>query len=161
MPGMSGLELIRRLKQVQPRTAVVVMTMYDSPMYVREALRAGAAGYVIKDSSDEVICRAVKAAVDGLTMVRSDLLLQAIRAGSPDDVRPISGQSHLAIAELTARELDVLRLVAQGHLNKEIAKELSLAEVTVKKHVQAIMAKLRVSDRTNAAILAVRLGLVE
>lgn len=159
MPGMSGLELIRRLKQAQPHTAVVVITVYDSQMYLIETLRAGAAGYVVKDSSEEVICRAVKAAVEGLTTARSDLLLSAIRGGGP--VTPISEQSGLRIAELTARELDVLRLVARGYLNKEIAKDLSLAEVTVKKYVQAVMAKLRVSDRTNAAIVAVRLGLVE
>lgn len=163
MPGMSGIEITERIKASQPGVAVIVLTMYDSGMYVVEALRAGAAGYLVKDSTREFLCNAIHTVMNGGTIVRSGLLRQAIR-GVP---RPaLSGRMEGdppggAEERFTTRELEVLRLVAEGHHNKEIAHQLGLAEVTVKKHVQSIIAKLGASDRTHAAIVAVRLGLVE
>lgn len=163
MPGVSGIEATRRIKAQHPGVAVIVLTMYDSEMYVVEALRAGAAGYLVKDSTKELLCGAIRAVVSGGTMVRSGLLNQALKGGSPRTPElPGINRSDLTVLEhLTAREMEVLRLVAQGMDNREICKELVLAEVTVKKHVQNIMAKLGVSDRTNAAIKAMRMGLVE
>ena len=162
MPGMSGIEVTQRIKASLPGTAVIVLTMYDSEMYVVEALRAGAAGYLVKDSSRELLCHAINAVIDGGTMVRSGLLRQAIqgllRIPQPEEE---PGEDRGVIERFTPRELDVLRLVAQGHANREIARELSLAEVTIKKHVQNIIGKLGASDRTHAAIVAVRMGLVE
>ncbi|MBI4201419.1 MAG: response regulator transcription factor [Chloroflexi bacterium] len=162
MPGMSGIEVTRHLKVARPTTAIIVLTMYDSEMYVIEALRAGAAGYLVKDSSRELLCHTIRAVVDGGTMVRSGLLRQAIQ-GLSRMPRQSEGQPDqpLIVERFTARELDVLRLVSQGRANREIAGELHLAEVTVKKYVQSIIAKLGVSDRTLAAIAGVRLGLVE
>jgi len=162
MPGMSGIEVPRRIKAAQPGTAVIVLTMYDSEMYVVEALRAGAAGYLVKDSSRELICHAINAVVEGGTMVRSGLLRRAIQGLVRAPRQPAAGKVDPVVTErFTARELDILRLVSQGRANREIAHELNLAEVTVKKHVQSVISKLGVSDRTHAAIVAVRLGLVE
>jgi len=163
MPGMSGIEVTRQVKAAWPGTAVIVLTMYDSEMYVVEALRAGAAGYLVKDSSRELLCHAINSVVDGGTMVRSGLLRRAIQGLMRTPRQPAEGEvvDPVVTERFTARELDVLRLVSQGHANREIAGELSLAEVTVKKHVQSIIGKLGVSDRTHAAIVAVRLGLVE
>lgn len=163
MPGINGIEATHRIKSGHPGVAVIVLTMYDSEMYVVEALRAGAAGYLVKDASKELLCNTIKAVVSGGTMVRSGLLSQALRGGpSRFAADPGAGKHDPAMVErLTARELEVLRLVAQGRDNREICTDLILAEVTVKKHVQSIMAKLGVSDRTNAAIKAMRMGLVE
>lgn len=162
MPGMSGIEVTRRIKAQHPMTAVVMVTMYEARGYVVEALRAGAAGYIVKDSSRELLRHAISSVVEGGSMVRSDLLRQAIRAESSGQQGGAGAGSGAPVAELlTERELTVLALVARGYLNKEIARDLSLAEVTVKKHIHSIMAKLGVSDRTNAAIAAVRLGLAE
>ena len=162
MPGMSGIEVTQRIKAALPGTAVIVLTMYDSEMYVVEALRAGAAGYLVKDSSRELLCHAVNSAMDGGTLVRSGLLRRAIQGLLRV---PLSseetGDDKGLMERFTPREADVLRLVAQGYANREIGKALSLAEVTIKKHVQHIIAKLGASDRTHAAIVAVRLGLVE
>lgn len=162
MPGMSGIEVTQRIKAALPGTAVIVLTMYDSEMYVVEALRAGAAGYLVKDSSRELLCHAINAVMDGGTIVRSGLLRQAIQGllRLPQQVEDSGAERHLT-ERFTPRELDVVRLVTQGRANKEIARELNLAEVTVKKHVQSIIAKLGASDRTHAAIVAVRLGLAE
>lgn len=161
MPGMSGTEATRRIKDASPTTSVVMLTMYDSDMYVVEAIQAGAAGYLTKDVSRELLCHTVSSAVDGGTMVRSGLLRRAIAAlQSTAAGRNEKGAVSL-LEHLTPREMDVLKLLAQGYANKEICQELHLAEVTVKKHVQNVIQKLGVSDRTHAVIHAVQLGLME
>lgn len=162
MPGMSGIEVTQRIKAAQPGIAVIMLTMYDSEMYVVEALRAGAAGYLGKDCSRELICHTVKGVVDGSTMVRSRLLQRAIQGMVRVPQHFKEQQVESAAAEhLTPRELEVLRLLVEGATNKRIAQRLRLAEVTVKKHVQRIIRRLGVSDRTHAAITAVRLRLAE
>ena len=162
MPGMSGTEAARRIKSASPTTSVIMLTMYDSDMYVVEAIQAGAAGYLTKDVSRELLFHAVRSVVDGGTMVRSGLLKRAMDAllrSSAGDKK--EGADVSLVERLTPREMDVLRLVARGHGNKEICEELKLAEITVKKYVQTVIQKLGVSDRTHAAIQAMRLGLVE
>jgi DNA-binding NarL/FixJ family response regulator len=161
MPGMGGMETTRQIKKAHPRVSVIVLTMYDSEMYLVEAIRSGASGYVTKDCSRELLCQAVRAVVEGGALVDSRLLRQAIQGllhtgkGMGDAV-----DSSLP-SRLSPREQDVLRLLAQGNANKDICAELNLAEVTVKKHVQSLIGKLGVSDRTQAAILGVRLGVVQ
>jgi len=161
MPGMSGIEATRHIKSMKPTTAVIMLTMYDSDMYVIEAIHAGAAGYLTKDVSRELLCHTIRSVVDGGTTVHGGLLRNAVDAL----LRASAGERIQAavspVAQLTPRELDVLRLLAGGHRNKEICQELHLAEVTVKKHVQNVIQKLGVSDRIHAAVLAVKLGLVE
>ena len=161
MPGMSGIEATQQLKNGHATTSVIVLTMYDSEMYVVEAIRCGAAGYLTKDCSRELLCHAVRSVVDGGMLVRSGLLRQAIQGllHMPKDLSP--GVESPLIGHLTPRELEVLSLLAMGHGNQEICAELYLAELTVKKHVQNVIGKLGVSDRTHAAILGVKLGLAE
>lgn len=159
MPGMNGIELTKKIKALRPSTVVIMLTMYDSSMYMVEAIRAGAAGYVVKDSTPELLRHTIHAAVDGATLVRSELFRQAIQGLTRSPRLP---EGHDAVVErFTARELDVVRLVTQGYPNGRIARDLSLAEATVKKYVQNIIGKLGASDRTHAAILAVRMGLGE
>ena len=162
MPHLSGIEATRRIKDLRPNVAVIMITMYDNRTFVVEALRAGAAGYLVKDSSRELFCHAINAVVDGCAIARSDLLRQAIQGLVGRSQRPTVGEDGSRAADqLSPRELEILRLVSHGCLNKEIARELSLAEVTVKKYVHSVMSKLGVSDRTSAAITGVRLGLVD
>ena len=161
MLGMNGTEASRRIKSAMPTTSVIMLTMYDSDMYVVEAIQAGAAGYLTKDVSRELLCDAIRSVVDGGTMVRSGLLRRAINSL----MRASAGgklESDVSLVErLTPRELDVLKLLARGYANKEICQELHLAEITVKKHVQNVIQKLGASDRTHATIQAVKLGLAE
>lgn len=165
MPGMNGIELTRRIKAAHPGIIVIVLTMYDRQAYVVEAIRAGAAGYLEKDSPAELLCRSIKAAAQGGSLIKSGLLRRAIQGLPRVPGRPSlegEGQAGPGVRrQLTARELQVLRLVAQGLTNKEIARDLDVAQETVKKHVQNITGKLGASDRTHAAIIAMRLGLVE
>ena len=162
LPAMTGIEATRRIKAVRPSTAVMLFTMYDSDIYVVEGLRAGAAGYLVKDSSRELLRHTIHVAVEGGTMVRSNLLRKAIQGLSRGAHHLEEGQGSPALREhLTEREMAVLRLVAQGSSNKEIAKVLGLAEITVKKYVQSLIGKMGASDRTQTAIMAFRLGLVE
>lgn len=158
MPGMSGTQAAREIKERRPKTAVVMLTMYDSQPYVLEAIQAGAAGYLTKDASRELVSRAVRTVVEGGTIVRSGLLRQAIqgltRMGATDGV----GDTQRIFERLTRRELDVAVLLAEGASNTEISDSLGLVEVTVKKYVHMVIQKLGVSDRTNAALLCARLG---
>lgn len=161
MPGMSGIEATERIKAKQPTTAVIVMTMYDNEAYMVDAIRAGAAGYLVKDSSRELLCHSINTVMSGGTLVRGDLLRQALHALSRTGGQRQRDFEKGTSGHLTARELDVLPLVAQGLTNGQIGKQLHLAEVTIKKHVQSIIGKLGASDRTHAATVAVRMGLVE
>ena len=162
MPGMSGIEVTKRIKAARPETAVILLTMYDSEVYVAQALRAGAAGYLLKDSSRELLLRTIDAAVSGGTIVRSGLLRKTIHGLSQSPSRLRHGQADVELNErFTPRELEVVGLVAQGYPNRAIAEELSLAQVTVKKHVQSIIAKLGVDDRTQVAIMTIRMGLAQ
>lgn len=157
MPDMDGLEATRQIIEGHPNTAVVMLTIHDSEAFVIESLHAGAAGYVTKDCSRELLDHAIHAAVEGGALVQAGLLRRAVDGLlHPDGNRAVSASLG---ARLTKRELEVLRLLAQGHDNRTICSELFLAEVTVKKHVHNIITKLEVSDRTQAAILGVRLVL--
>lgn len=159
MSGISGIEATQRIKKTHPSICIIMLTMYDSEMYMVEAVRSGAAGYLTKDASRELLCHAVYAALDGGVMIRSGLLQQAVQGIVASDKEPRDEVASSLLSHLTPRELDVLRLLAQGQGNKDICTALNLAEVTVKKHVQSIIGKLGVSDRTHAVIVGVRLGL--
>ncbi|MBI2854509.1 MAG: response regulator transcription factor, partial [Chloroflexi bacterium] len=161
MPGISGIEATGRIKAERPTTAVIVMTMYDSEMYVVDAIKAGAAGYLVKDSSRELVCYSIKAVINGGTLVRGGLLRQAVQVLFGTSRQQKVELEQCISGHFTAREMEVLRLVAQGLTNAQIAKQLFLAEATVKKYVQSVIGKLGVSDRTQAAIVAVKKGLVD
>jgi DNA-binding NarL/FixJ family response regulator len=155
MPDMDGLAATKAIKREVPTTAVVIVTMHENPEYLLEALRAGAAGYVLKEATHDEVLKTVRRVLEGEVLltpeVASRLLVRLVR----ERQRPTQEQP----VHLTTRELVVLRLVAQGWTNREIAAELHLSTGTVKVHVERILAKLGVAHRTQAAVRAVEMGL--
>ena len=155
MPDVDGLSATQVIKARSPRTSVIVVTMHDNPDYLFEALKAGASGYILKDASQRELVRAVRQVIAGETLPRpgrtAELLRRLARKPRPAVAQPAAG--------LTPRELEVLELVTLGLTNREIAGTLSCSPGTVKVHVEHIIAKLEVSDRTQAAVRAVELGL--
>lgn len=156
MPDMDGLEATKRIKQERPRTAVIMLTMHDNPAYLRDAVRAGAAGYLLKDVSKDELIDAVRQVATGGAFIESQMLKGMLSEMKPDATAPASPAKNL-----TKREREILALIAEGMSNREIAGRLVVSSETVKSHVAAILEKLNVSDRTQAAIYAVRNGLVE
>ena len=158
MPGMSGADATREISRRFPSVAVLVVTVSAAEAEVLEALEAGADGYLLKDSEPAEIVRAVEAAMSGDTPLSpriARLIVQRAR------MVPGAAQARTAVAEeMTDRELDVLRLLADGLDNRQIAEALFLSPTTVKRHVGSIVAKLGVSNRVQAAILAVKAGLI-
>jgi two-component system, NarL family, response regulator LiaR len=158
MPGMSGVEATRELRRRFPAIAVLVVTVSAGELDVLDALEAGAAGYLLKDAGPEEIVRALQAAVDGDTPLSprvAGMIVERARgvAGGVD-------ASSRVVEELTARELEVLRLLAQGLDNSEIAKQLYLSPTTVKRHISGVFAKVGAANRVEAAIWAVRAGVI-
>ena len=154
MAPMDGIESTRRIRALYPDVEVVALTSFAEEERVHAAFQAGASGYVLKDSDADDVAAAVRAAHRGelqLDPLVARRLMSPLREGRRID----------PIAELTSRELDVLRLVAAGKPNKEIAAELAISERTVRTHVSRILRKLHLSSRTQAALWAVREGLVE
>ncbi len=150
MPVLDGIAATRAIRRELPETEVLALTSVLESASVVEAIRAGAIGYLLKDAQAAELRRAIKAAAAGqvqLSPQASAHLLGAIR--TPELPEP-----------LTPREMDVLRLLAQGQSNKEIARALHLVEETVKSHVRHILAKLGVQSRTQAVLAAIRLGIV-
>lgn len=160
MPGISGIDAIRQIQTVSPATAIIVLTVYESETYLIEAFRMGVRGFLLKDSPPELLCHAVHVVVHNGTVVYGDLMRQTQERilRSPKDNNPGDGSSGVK-ERLTLRELDVMRLMAQGHSNKEIAGGLNVSEITVKKHVQNILNKLGTTNRTQATIVALQLGI--
>ena len=155
MPEMDGLQALAAIKAETPEISVVMLTVYASTEYLTRAIAAGAAGYLLKDAEPEEIVRVVRAAANG-EMVIDPNLLQSVLAQTtvaPDNAR------HRY--ELTRQELRVLKLIALGLNNDAIAETLVVSRNTIKTHMRHIFEKLGVSDRTQAAIWAVRNGLVE
>lgn len=153
MPGIGGLETIRRLRAAGSKAAILVLTSFVEDAMVRQALEAGALGYLLKDVSGGELLRALRGAKDGHPALHPEaqrLLMKHFTA--PKTISPLD--------ELTPREKTVLAEIARGRSNKQIAKELHLSEGTVKGYVSAVLSKLGVEDRTQAALLAVREGLL-
>jgi DNA-binding NarL/FixJ family response regulator len=161
MPGMDGLTCLERIKARYPRIAVVIVTLYDDRRYVLEAIRRGAAGYLLKDATTTEVIATLHNVANGQLAVEPQLLREALaireEAAPPGETARQRAEQYA----LTPREHDVLLLVAEGLTNKEIGGKLSITEDTVKKHVQNIIWKLRAADRTQAAIMALKLGLLE
>jgi DNA-binding NarL/FixJ family response regulator len=156
MPGMDGAAATRLLKKSQPSSKVIVLTTFDDDENVFEGLRAGAVGYLLKDTPSARLVEAIRLAARGESFLEPSVAAKVVSEFARLSPRPAE-----ALAEpLSERELEVLRLVARGASNKEIASELVIAEGTVKNHITSILAKLGVSDRTEAAIKARELGLI-
>jgi DNA-binding NarL/FixJ family response regulator len=163
MPNLDGIEATRRIKSQLPSTSVIVLTIYDDDAYIVDAVRAGAGGYLLKDASKDLLLHTIRAVNSGGMLVKTNLLREAILSLA-DTAGDQSVGKHVgatAPSDLTPRERDVLRLVVHGESNKQIGRALSISDDTVKKHVQAILSKLDVSDRTQAAVKAIRDGLVD
>jgi len=165
MPGMDGLEATRQIKARMPGVAVVMVTMHENPDYLLEAVRAGAAGYVLKEASGERIAGAVRRTLGGDSALEEGLAMRLLgrlaAAAAPQGEGPVRAEEPSgALPEgITPREAEVLGLMARGFTNPQIAEELGITRGTAKVHVQNIIAKLGVSDRTQAAVRAVELGL--
>lgn len=147
MPGMSGIEATRRLLAVLPDVAVVVLTSFANEDLVVDAVEAGAIGYLLKDAEPDELVRAVRAAARGESPM------------DPRAARTILTRRSGGAIELSAREREVLALVARGMANKQIGRALGITEHTVKAHLTSIFAQLNVNDRTSAAMWAQRHGL--
>ncbi|MFD1426409.1 DNA-binding NarL/FixJ family response regulator [Kroppenstedtia sanguinis] len=156
MPGMSGVEAIRRIRAKDQKVAVLVLTMFDRDEYLYESIRAGATGYLLKDAPSSDVIDAIRSAFRGestLHPVMARKLLDNISGGKKTD-RGSNEDS------LTPRELDVLNLMVKGLSNKEIAEQLFISDKTVKIHVSNILKKLRVKSRSQAIIYAIQHELV-
>jgi len=163
MSNLDGLEATRRIKKQYPGTAVIMLTIYADKAFVIDAIQAGAGGYLLKDASRDLLCHTIKAVNGGGILIKSSLLREAV--ATLVDMTPSQQEKGAAaligMEEFTSREQEVLKLLADGRTNKGIGKELNIAEETVKKHAQTIIAKLGASDRTQAAVKAIRIGLVK
>lgn len=157
MPGMGGVEATRRVKAISPRTQVIVLTSYHEDEHVVPAIRAGALSYLLKDVSAGEIATAIRKAAQGEVTLSPTIAVQMMKAVTGERR---AQESSTTESPLTARELEVIRLIADGLSNMEIAEKLFLSEKTVKSHVSNILAKLHLTDRTQAAVYAWRQGIV-
>lgn len=151
MPNVGGVAATAAIRAELPDTEVVALTSVLDDQSVVLAVQAGAIGYLLKDTGTEEICRAVRRAAEkqvALSPAAAAQLMRELRAASEPEI-------------LTLRETDVLRLIAQGHVNKEIARRLGVGDKTVSAHVSNILAKLGMQSRTQAAVYALRIGLVQ
>ena len=155
MPVMNGVEATRQIKKHFPEVKVLVLTTYSDDEWVFDAIRAGASGYLLKDTAREELIKAIRGTINGKTYVDPSIagkVLEKVTSTQTQTATHITGK-------LTDRELEVLKLIASGLSNADIAKRLFLSEGTVRNHVSAILAKLEVSDRTQAALIAIQHGL--
>jgi two-component system, NarL family, response regulator LiaR len=162
MPKMDGLEATRRIKREFPRTSVLVLTAVDDPIYLSEALKAGAAGYVQKGATTQETIGAVRKVLEGESSLDQQLatqLLKRLMENPKPEPNGVPNKESLS-GLLSTRESEVLGLVARGYTNQQIARNLLISLSTVKKHVRNAICKLGVSDRTQAAVRAVELGVL-
>lgn len=157
MPVMDGVKATRALMQLEPAPAIIILTMSKHDDYVFEAIKSGARGYYMKDSDSAELIEAIHLAAAGETMLEPPMVQRVLR-----ELRSISsgGGPQSGVALLDEREVEILRLVAAGHTNQAIGEALELSEKTIKNQLSAIFQKLQLDNRTQAAIFALRHGLV-
>jgi len=155
MPGVNGIQATRQLRDKHPDARILALTTYDADEWVFDAIRAGAAGYLLKDTPRAGLIKAIEGTVKGQTFVDPNVAGKLFTEIAGKTVV----QDSTVLADLSARERDVLKLVARGMSNAEIAERLFLSEGTVRNYVSSILAKLGVADRTQAAVIALRHGL--
>jgi DNA-binding NarL/FixJ family response regulator len=158
MPELDGIEATRRLRQAGVEARVLVLTTFDLDEYVYSAMRAGASGFLLKDAPREQLVTAIRTVARGEALLAPAITRRLIERFVD---RPAPAEATPALAELSARELEVLRLVARGLSNGEIADELVIGEATVKTHVANVLRKLGLRDRVQAVVLAYESGVVE
>jgi DNA-binding NarL/FixJ family response regulator len=158
MPKRSGIEACLAIKQAVPSAKIIMLTVSDEEADLYEAVKSGASGYLLKDSSIEEVAQAIRVVADGQSLISPSMAIKLI-----DEFKQMSRPERETgpALRLTERELDVLRLVAQGHSNKEIAARLFISENTVKNHVRNMLEKLQLHSRMEAVMYAVRENLLE
>ena len=156
LPGISGVEATREIKRISPRTQVIVLTSYFADEHIFPVLRAGAISYTLKDIRSADLADVIRKAAQGESVLHPRVAARVVQ-----EVREAKRAVPPAFAELTERELDVLRMIAEGNSNASIAEQLVLSEKTVKGHVSNILSKLHMDDRTQAAVFAWQKGLME
>ena len=155
MPGMDGVEATRRVRRASPRSQVVVLTSYHDDVHIFPAIKAGALSYLLKDVGPEDLAEAIRAAARGEAVLHPHVATRVMQ-----ELRGTRQQVPNPFTELTDRELEVLRLVAEGLSNAQIAERLVLSEKTIKGYVSNILSKLYLADRTQAAVFAWREGMM-
>ena len=158
MPEMDGVEATAYIKKEYPNVKVIVLTSFSDQAHVLPALRAGASGYILKDVEPDQLVEAIRSAYKGNIQLHPDIANALLSQTLP--VEEKEEESSIQVDVLTARENEVLQLLAKGMSNKEIASVLVITEKTVKAHVSSILSKLNLSDRTQAALYAVKNGVV-
>jgi DNA-binding NarL/FixJ family response regulator len=156
MPDLDGIEATRTLCREMPHIGIIFVTMSQEDEFVFRGLQAGGRGYILKDSDPETMLRAIRAVAHGESLLGPTIAQKALRQFSA-----LPGKQAPLVDELTPRELEVLTLIAEGLCNKDIARELSISEKTVKNHINNIFSKLHLYDRTQAMLYAIRKGLVK
>ncbi len=156
MPGQDGVEATKEITVENPRIGVIILTMYRQDQYVFEAIKAGARAYLLKDADSEELLRAIRAVAAGEALLDPSIAVKMI-----EEFKRLQEDALLTegLTPLTDREQDILRLVAQGYENQEIADQLHLSEKTVRNRLSVIFEKLHVNNRTQAALYALRQGL--
>ena len=154
MPVMNGLEILAKIKQEKIGVKVLILTIHNEVEYLLKAVEIGCDGYILKDSNSTLLKRAIHAVYNGESYIQPDLI-PVLNAGLANKTTVNS-----KLSELTKREIEVLKLISEGLFNKEIAYNLEISERTVKNHVSNIFKKINVSDRTQAAVFAIKNGLV-
>jgi DNA-binding NarL/FixJ family response regulator len=158
MPGMSGVEATRKISDIAPLTRVVVLTISDQDADVLDAIVSGACGYLLKDASIDDLLRGIHSAAVGESLISPHIaakVLQRVRASNT-----LPGGADAIRSELSDREIEVLKLIANGKDNAQIARELYISPKTVKNHISNILMKLQIENRIQAAVYAVRSGIV-
>lgn len=160
MPHLGGVEASRRIKAEAPSVRVIILTTFEEDEEVFSALRAGAAGFLLKDSPSEKLCEAIRLAARGETWLQPSVAAKLVSEFSRLAPRPPLSHSVSLSEPLSHREQEVLRCLAEGMSNKEIGRRLTISEGTVKNHMSQVLGKLQVLDRTQAALRARELGLL-
>lgn len=155
MPGMDGVEATRRIKKLSPSTQIIVLTSHHDDEHIFPAIRAGALSYLLKDVDPDELAEAIRQAQAGEAVLNPRVAARMIK-----EVQGVRDAKINPFTELTDREMEVLRLIADGNSNKEIAERLVISERTVKSHVSNLLGKLHLADRTQAAVYAWREGIV-
>ncbi|MHB1487273.1 MAG: response regulator [Acidimicrobiales bacterium] len=161
MPKVSGIEATRRIRTASPSTRVLMLTVSDDEDDLFEAVKAGASGYLLKEISVEEVAAAIRAVTQGQSLISPSMAAKLMGEFSAMAEREAADRSQVPVPALTARELDVLRLVARGLGNREIAADLFIAENTVKNHVRNILEKLQLHNRMQAAMYAMNLNIID
>lgn len=162
LPGVRGVDAIGQLRHAAPAACVVMLTVSEDPDDLAAALHAGAAGYLLKTIEGDELTRAIRQVLDGDSVIAPQMtskLVEALRRAATSGVAPEPPRTVGALDALSPRELETLRGISRGASNKEIARDLGIAETTVKIHVQNLLRKLGVSSRVQAAVIASQTGL--